>query len=113
MIELVSATMPAYPKTTRAILAGRAIEEIPNFEGSTLVLLNPATTEANLAGSVLSLKAQKLILLPDLDEDGRTAFWEKLAENGVGKDLRIARIEGVGIQADWGWDKVIESIKDL
>jgi len=110
---LVSATMPAYPQTTRAILAGRAIEEIPNFEGSALVLLNPATTESNLAGSVFSLKAQKLILLPDLDEDGRTAFWEKLAENAVGKDLRVARIEGVGIQVDWGWDKVIESIKDL
>ncbi|HEY5741120.1 MAG TPA: O-antigen ligase family protein [Terrimicrobiaceae bacterium] len=76
-----------------------------------LVLLAPKSLREDqmqrlLAGNVL-------LLLPEVDEDGRTECWRDVARNVEHDKIKLVELEGVGLQADWAWDQVVEAIKQF
>ncbi len=95
------------PTAERLILAGRAV----NGGGGTtkgsgiLILLAPEVSDPARARELLSRAARAVIFLPDIDEDGRSAFWSDAAASCPG--VNVVTIEGVGRQLDWGWDQVL------
>ena len=73
-----------------------------------LVLLAPEIMKPEDAVALLKSPAQVLILLPEIDEDGRAEFWESIVkESKLPQQVRIVRLPGVGLRVDWAWKNVI------
>lgn len=56
------------------------------------------------------IKENSVLLLPEIDEDGRTAFWEERVETTKLPDQAVVLLSGVGTRVEWAWDQVIGAI---
>lgn len=54
-----------------------------------------------------------ILLLPEIDEDGRRAFWLDRSQNSEGKLPQIITLAGVGTRVEWAWDQAIEALRAL
>lgn len=89
---------PSGPAPDRIVLAGDAVNQYERLTpGVRLLLLAPSRTDNDVRG---------LILLPEIDEDGRGRFWRE--KEGV----RIVELVGVGNRVEWAWDQVIAHVKE-
>jgi hypothetical protein len=50
-------------------------------------------------------------MLPEIDEDGRTAFWQEQIRDVTTKPPQVITLAGVGTRIEWAWDQVIETVK--
>ncbi len=95
-------------KPGNALIAGTGASDRRNAKTGTRILLAPTVITQHEAENFLSLGKHTYLALPDIDEDGRRAFWEQAAE---GKPMvEIVQLEGVGTQVDWSWEQVIELV---
>jgi len=92
----------------RVILCGEATRNPMPDRVAELVLLAPASMESADAERLLSAARKVRLFVPDIDEDGRTAFW--MEEAATHKNVELVTVAGVGRQLDWGWDQVIEKL---
>lgn len=103
------------PFSTKAgdnvILVGNSVEGGLQETPAKLVLLAP--------NSLTEVEAQKLLaghvllLLPEIDEDGRVTFWRDVVRTSEPDKIKVVQLDGVGLQADWAWNQVVTSIKGL
>jgi len=94
------------------VLAGDAVNgPLPN-DGVPLVLLAPAKMEEAQACAILGRKSRVLLLLPEIDEDGRSSFWRNLAVQKPRDGLVCRELEGVGIQVGWAWMQVTDCLRE-
>lgn len=94
------------------ILAGEAVATTEATSEKTFILLAPAVVPQDKVDEFLSSGAKTLIVLSDFDEDGRVAHWEERLNLLKPPEVRVVRIEGVGTQVDWAWDRVLDRIKE-
>lgn len=94
------------------ILAGEAVATAEASDEKAFILLAPAVVPESKVDEFLSSGAPTLILLSDIDEDGRVSYWEERLDLPKLPGVQVMRIEGVGNQVDWAWDQVVEHIKD-
>jgi hypothetical protein len=92
----------------RVILCGEAAGGSIPDRVAELVLLAPASVEDADAGRLLASARKVRLFVPEIDEDGRSAFWTGIAT--MHKNVELVTIAGVGRQLDWGWDQVIEKL---
>jgi len=100
---------------TSADLVVFAGEEVngPRPEGDCpLVLLAPARMEEAQARAILDRKGRVLLLLPEIEEDGRSSFWRNLAGRNPRNGLVCRELGGVGTQVDWAWKQVVDCIRE-
>ena len=94
------------------VLAGDAVNgPLPN-DATPLVLLAPAKMEEAQARAILGRKGRVVLLLPEIDEDGRSSFWRGLAEKYPRDELLCQDLGGVGTQVDWAWKQVADCIRE-
>jgi len=94
------------------VLAGEAANGPLPKTGTPLLLLAPAKIEEKAAASLLSRNDRILLLIPEIDEDGRSSFWKNLAEELPRKELSQRELAGVGTQVDWAWEQVTNEIRE-
>jgi len=87
------------------ILAGRAVRLAGTVRARRQILLAPSAIDAPEALAVLQAAERTILVVPDIDEDGRVAFWrEKVRGNAA---VEVVTLEGVGTQVDWAWDLIV------
>jgi len=94
------------------VLAGDAVSGTLPHDDVPLLLLAPAKMEEAQARAILGRKSRILLLLPEIDEDGRSAFWRRLTEKYPREGLLCQNLDGVGTQVDWAWKQVIHCIRE-
>jgi hypothetical protein len=105
----------AAPRSGRVatVLAGAAAIRTPSPISGTLILIAPAIVPDEQAAKLLYESEQVVVFVPGIDEDGRAAFWRHAVARANGSNVRLVPLEGVGVQVDWGWDQVTESVRKL
>ena len=94
------------------VLAGAAVNEALPSDERPLLLLAPVKIREDQARAILNRKGPVLLLLPEIDEDGRSGFWKDLAEKSPRAGLRCQNLTGAGTQIDWAWKQVIDAIRE-
>ena len=94
------------------VLAGNAVNGASPREELPLLLLAPVKMKEDQARAILNRKGRVLLLLPEIDEDGRSEFWRDLAEKSPRAGLRCQNLAGVGTQVDWAWKQAIDAIRE-
>ena len=64
------------------------------------------------ARAILDRKGRVLLLLPEIEEDGRSSFWRNLAGRNPRNGLVCRELGGVGTQVDWAWKQVVDCIRE-
>jgi len=95
-------------KVDLVILAGDAVLQARTESSTPLLLLAPARVEDDHARTVLEQGNRVILLLPEIDEDGRCAVWREAAAKASREELSIHELSGVGTQVPWAWQEVIE-----
>jgi hypothetical protein len=100
-------------EAARILGAGKSVHAHRSFPQKPLLLLAP---EKILDGELSALAARSeaaMVLLPEIDEDGRVDFWEEVTEGALAAKFQKAALSGVGNRVDWAWAQVIEHVKAL
>jgi len=71
-----------------------------------LLLMAPAVMDSARADALLQSAKHAVVLIPGIDEDGRSVFWEEAAEDVAHVTLRT--LDGVGVRVDWAWEEILE-----
>ncbi len=80
------------------VLVGERAVHIPDLlEFSDLILVAPEPFEGAFRG---------VILVPEIDEDGRGRFWAGRRNDGV----RLVELTGVGTRVEWAWDQIVAEV---
>jgi hypothetical protein len=58
----------------------------------------------------LRLEGISTVLLPEIDEDGRTAFWQERIRDTATEPPQVITLVGVGTRIEWAWKQVIEAV---
>lgn len=88
------------------LVVGDTVHRIPPKISGPMILLAPAISEGEIP---LASK----IILPEIDEDGRVAFWrERLDENREIPAQTIIILSGVGIRVEWAWEQVVKVLQE-
>ena len=107
--------MPPVPRDATWVLAGKSLDRISakTVAGHRLILLAPAETSSSQVHPLLAQAAGTLLLLPDLDEDGRAAFWRRQAgETGRQNRIQVNTLPGVGVRLDWAWPEAVRAMAE-
>ncbi len=86
------------------LLVGRAVSNCPPETDGQFILLAPSPED-------ISLSSVAVLFLPEIDEDGRTAYWRERFENLGAGAPKVVTLFGVGTRIEWAWDQVIEELK--
>lgn len=106
----ITTTTRPLPKDAAWVLTGKNMETLPAEVGfgHRLILLSPAEGSSTQAQRLLEQAADALLLLPDIDEDGRAAFWRhQAAESGRKTGIQVVTLPGVGVRVDWAWPEAV------
>ena len=91
----------------RVMWVGQAVHLCKSDHPKHLILLAPEKIdEAELAAIVTEGTPIQLIL-PEIDEDGRVAFWDDAASGQNAPGFQTTTLSGVGNRIDWAWDQVV------
>lgn len=59
----------------------------------------------------LDLTSVSKLLLPEIDEDGRSGYWRDRVEALEAKPQAvIVTLTGVGTRVEWAWNQVVEAV---
>lgn len=94
------------------VLAGNAVNGPLPPDGIPLFLLAPAKMEEAQARAILDRGGRVFLLLPEIDEDGRSSFWKSLAGQNPCYGLVCSELNGVGTQVEWAWEQVVDRIRE-
>ncbi len=87
----------------RVMLVGKAVRTaLPTHVGE-LVLLAPEIVEASTLENLKQSKGAVRLLLGEIDEDGRIAFWKDIAKR---EGWEVTELFGVGTRVDWAWEEI-------
>lgn len=95
------------------LVAGGAIREVKPRSLQQLIMIAPVVADKDIYEPLFHQASTVTIFLPDIDEDGRTQYWEQVAADMGSKNIRTVRVTGVGIRVDWAWQEVINAIKNI
>lgn len=95
------------------VVAGDAVAHADELDGRELILIAPGILDRDAATRLAHRKAPTLLLLPQIDEDGRRVFWEGVVGGVKQGNIKVVEISGVGNRMDWGWNQVIEVIDEF
>lgn len=92
-------------EATTLVLAGKGVhsQRVAGIEN--LILLAPEATDEAGVELIFGENRKVLLIVPEVDEDGRTGYWEEVAEE-QGIDLDV--LFGIGTRVDWAWPEVID-----
>jgi hypothetical protein len=91
------------------VVAGDQVGFLAGQGVARLVLLAPEGGDASSARRVLTANPDAVLFLPEIDEDGRSAFWEEAARTAG--TARVIPLEGVGVQVDWAWETFLREAR--
>jgi len=94
------------------VLAGDAVNGPRPNDAVPLLFLAPAKIGEDQARAILGRKRRILLLLPEIDEDGRSSFWRGIAEKHPRDGLVCRELGGVGTRVDWAWKQVMDHIRE-
>jgi hypothetical protein len=57
------------------------------------------------------LPENAVLLIPEIDEDGRSRYWLENVESALPASVKIISLAGVGIRVEWAWEQVVNAIK--
>lgn len=60
----------------------------------------------------ITLTKNTTLLLPEIDEDGRSSFWQERVETMKPTPVKMLVLHGVGTRVEWAWGQVIEAINE-
>ncbi len=93
----------------RVILVGRAVRTaLPTHVGE-LILLAPEIVEPSTLEKLKQSTGVVRLLLGEIDEDGRIAFWTDIAER---EGWEVAELFGVGTRVDWAWEEITAILEE-
>jgi hypothetical protein len=93
---------------TKVILCGNAVTFARQLEANIpLDLVCPVAISGEQAAEILGSRATIRLWLPEIEDDGRTAFWRAAAENAK---VSANPIPGVGTRIDWAWSGLIAKL---
>lgn len=61
----------------------------------------------------LRLEVVSMVILPEIDEDGRISFWQERVQDAATEPPQVVTLDGVGTRIDWAWNQVIEVVNGL
>ncbi len=92
----------------KAILCGNAVAFARQLEANIpLDLVCPVAISGEQAAEILGSRATIRLWLPEIADDGRTAFWRAAAEKA---EVPANPIPGVGTRIDWAWSGLIAKL---
>lgn len=97
------------------LLIGNAVRISPPSSTFSLpvMLLSPAIIPDEQAGEWIKLCPKLSVLLPGINEDGRSRFWQDCTDANKLNPKSVKILEGVGLRVDWAWPSVVTHIKSL
>jgi O-antigen ligase len=95
------------------LYVGTGSHECLEFPNKPAILLAPETFTAEEAAIFSTRTAVTQIIIPEIDEDGRVAFWQDFIAAQKSSAFSLTQLTGVGNRIDWAWPEVIETLKDL
>lgn len=72
-----------------------------------LILLAPEIMDTERAVTLLASAPQILVLLPEIDEDGRAEFWTRISSRQQLPAVKVHYLPGIGLRVDWAWNQVL------
>jgi hypothetical protein len=110
-MRLIVATegFPNLGSSDLMIVAGETVHEMPAQSVNRLILIAPAEMEWQSALECAARASDILLILPSFDEDGRVAFWKRIAQEESDKTMQTP-LAGVGTEVVWAWQSVVEAI---
>ncbi len=99
-------------KSADHILAmGQGVSHLSNSSASSLWLLVPEVMGTDDAAALTKRAKTVVIILPEIDEDGRVGFWEEISNGSLKEHFKVHTLSAVGNRVDWAWFEIIEIIK--
>lgn len=108
-LEIQDETKPLSVDTP-LLLIGHAVQTNPITSDRPVVLLSPIIIPREQAIRWIKSNAHLSVLLPGIDEDGRTRFWQDNADSEKLDQKNIKKLDGVGLRIDWAWADVMRLI---
>lgn len=95
----------------RILCTGKSVHSHGSFPQKPLWLLAPEKILDEEFTLLAARSEPAKILLPEIDEDGRVAFWDEVTEGALAANFQKTALSGVGNRVDWAWAQVIEIVK--
>jgi len=92
----------------RVMWVGGAVHLCGSYQPKRLTLLAPEKIDEREMAVLLASRIPIQLILPEIDEDGRVAFWDDLADGQHAPDFQKTTLGGVGNRIDWAWDQVVD-----
>jgi len=102
-VRVLDATQKADNAPDVMAIGSAMPRDIDSADGR-VILVAPSIRDLDLEGIFT-------LLLPEIDEDGRTAFWQDRIRDAATTPPKVITLAGVGIRIEWAWDQVIETVK--
>jgi len=87
------------------MLAGKGVHSKWDAGVEDLILLAPEKIDEAGIGRLFGKSKNILLIVPEVDEDGRIGFWEEVAEK---EGIELEVLFGLGTRVDWAWPEVID-----
>ena len=102
-VRVLDATQKADNAPDVMAIGSAMPSDIDSADGR-VILVAPSIRDLDLEGIFT-------LLPPEIDEDGRTAFWQDRIRDAATTPPKVITLAGVGIRIEWAWDQVIETVK--
>lgn len=93
------------------LCSGKNVHASKSFQKKALILLAPEKVPENALSALSARSEPAMILLPEIDEDGRVGFWDEVTEGALAANFKKTALAGVGNRVDWAWEQVIEHVR--
>jgi hypothetical protein len=103
--------MSPIPLDSHLLLVGEAVQATPISSDLPVVLLFPSIIPDRQAAQWIKSCSHLSILLPGIDEDGRSSFWLDCADTAKLDQQSVSKLSGIGLRIDWAWPNVIALVK--
>jgi hypothetical protein len=95
----------------RVMWVGHAVHLCRSYRPKNLILLFPEKIDDTELAAIVSVGSPVQLILPEIDEDGRVAFWEDAASGPSARCFEKTALSGVGNRIDWAWDQVADLLR--
>jgi hypothetical protein len=90
---------------------GRGVLQCTRLSAQTLWLVAPDMIKPAEIERLASVPKRIHLLLPEIDVDGRVAFWTEVGGGQLGTRVQLTSLVGVGNRVDWAWQQIIDLVK--
>ena len=96
----------------RILCMGQGVHDCGSYPYKPLLLLAPEKIRPDELAALAKRDAPVLILMPEIDEDGRVGFWDEITGGELADHFQLTALASVGNRVDWAWAQVVELVKD-